>query len=355
MCTNGINSTIWQSICCHADAYGFKSNLAEDFLAADTSNRGNLFLLAISVVDDIAAKHGKESLFSLFKNLHDFEKSQRNNNEQRGRDHIIHSVTCFFLGIYINEEFLKNYEAYVEPFEWKLASLFHDIAYPLEIDIDKTDYFSKIKKYLSSKHRIKIRSRDEINIVNQHGYRDNSLKLIDKKLESLLDYEKTRRANKRNVNAKKKYDCALMNNDYCHGIFSSLTVLYIAAALYNKNNREKNRHDIVVDNFNFNYTFFENDLLNACTAIFLHNFKLITPRMTMKYSRCAYLLKLCDALQNWSRPKNMDLSSVSPNNYSILIQNNQLYFTAPKSEAEIILNELNNTISMDYINISSAE
>lgn len=355
MCTNGINSTLLQSIKDNVHDYGVNTRLAEIFLNADTSDRDNMLRISIDVVDSLITAHSKTSLRSMFENLCNFEETQRYNSNEYGRDHIIHSVTCFFLGIYINEKFIKNHDTCIDPFEWKLASLFHDIAYPLETNKNKTDYFAKILSYLSSQHHIPIDSLDEISILTPCGSEKNSLKLIDAKVKSLLGYKIRSHGQRSAINAKFKYECALMNNGYCHGIFSSLTVLYIASKLYNKYNPENKYDDIEKFNANWNYNYFEKYILNACAAIFLHNFKVITPRMTMKNSGCAYLMKLCDALQNWNRPRNHDSSLVSPNNYSISIHDNKLYFTAPKDEEKKINDELANTINMEHINISSAE
>ncbi|QLA15225.1 hypothetical protein [Desulfolutivibrio sulfoxidireducens] len=355
MCANGINGTILQSINNNCNIYGFDISTANDFLKTDTNDRNNLFELAKKIVENIAADHNKNSLSSMFMSLYEFEKIQRKNNNQRGRDHIIHSVTCFFLGIYINEEFLSKHNAKVDPFEWKLASLFHDISYPLEIDKNKLDYFKKITEHLSDNHDICICSLDEIKISYLRDHNKCSLKLIDNTLQKIL-YNNTDDTNQK-TKAINKYNCALMNGNYCHGIFSSLTVLYIAAALYNRFNPTKKEDNIEPYNAGWNYKFFKNEILNSCTAIFLHNFKFITPKMTMEKSECAYLLKLCDALQNWNRPHNKrNATCTSPKEYYVGINSrDKLCFTAPKKYAQKIRDELNNTISMNNIIISSAE
>ena len=101
-------------------------------------------------------------------------------------------------------------------------------------------------------------------------------------------------------------------------MISALTVLYLIDLMYQKNNskREYNKSD-------WDQKYFETDVVSACSAIFLHNlgdnaFKNIDKTK----ASLAYLLKLCDELQNWDRMREGD----SPENYDIQVQENKLIF-----------------------------
>ncbi len=72
------------------------------------------------------SKHGKEKFGKHLVDLAQVEFGTRVFMPKH-RDHVSHSMFTFILGIVINDKLLRHPDVHVDPFEWKLASLFHDI------------------------------------------------------------------------------------------------------------------------------------------------------------------------------------------------------------------------------------
>ena len=98
------------------------------------------------VIRQIMTQNDKEELYPLLIQLLNVEHHTRG-LENWYRDHVAHSLQTFSLGIYVNDKLLNNN---VNEFQWKLACLFHDIGYPLQISSDMNrsflDNMIKIKK-----------------------------------------------------------------------------------------------------------------------------------------------------------------------------------------------------------------
>ena len=73
---------------------------------------------------------------------------------------------------------------------------------------------------------------------------------------------------------------------------SALTILYLIDLMYKKNAC-------------WNQDNFEKHIVPACSAIFLHNLEDVVffNTITIDTAALPYLLKLCDELQIWQRPK----------------------------------------------------
>ena len=87
-------------------------------------------------------------------------------------------------------------------------------------------------------------------------------------------------------------------------MLSALTIIFLIDRMYHKNNPRRKYGT----GTGWDETYFDNDIIPACSAIYLHNMKkpeLFSPK---KINPCdapvAFLLKLCDSLQEWDRPKN---------------------------------------------------
>ena len=88
--------------------------------------------LAIKIIEDIITTHGKKNLLRCVTELARVEYNIRE-LQPWVRDHVVHALLSFILGININEKFLNSS---VDYFQWKLAGLLHDVGYPVQIAKD---------------------------------------------------------------------------------------------------------------------------------------------------------------------------------------------------------------------------
>ena len=272
------------------------------------------------------------------------EKYEKNTGEliDRQRDHFIHSVNVFLLGLAIysqNQNYQEIFANYIEKsdyekyyghersivsreeflYRWGIASLLHDIGYPFEIvgkqlkkiindgvksisksydiklgiDFTEFDEFNSIVKIPPYCFAEKFRKKnDETRILNlfkptdilahkiagDFGFDDNYTKLLIDDLNSFVEYMK--------------------EEDFIdHGFYSAILVL--------------NSYGKVLQKYEKDYDFFFYPVVDSASAILLHNYYNKTLQnkkkpfklneMDPNESPIAYLLILCDELQEWNR------------------------------------------------------
>jgi len=127
-----INKTLFNGCVPFLNEYNCDEDLLYDFFF-NTSSRLSKQDRAIKLIKKVMKPHGKEPLldhlFELTKIEYGIQKSQ-----SWVRDHFVHALYTFVLGVFINEKLIKNNsDCKVKHFSWKIASLFHDIGYPAEI------------------------------------------------------------------------------------------------------------------------------------------------------------------------------------------------------------------------------
>lgn len=212
---------------------------------------------SINVTIDIAEKiltHNDKE--QIIKELLDKLKEYEK-QKQDGRDHVIHTIHTYLLGVHIIDKLQidDNNDSY---FIWGITSLFHDIGY------EHADYFSKVSP------------------INKF--------------------------------------------DKDHGFWSSKITWNILFSKYIDENPDKSPNKIVDHECyqtNFSWGNLEKYILPACEAILLHNTPtnyLNKPSKKVDFSKnkYAFLLILCDTIQNWSRPKNgEEYPKSKPYEYSI--------------------------------------
>jgi hypothetical protein len=259
----GINTTVLNGIRENAFDYGIVGWRIEEFLTL-TSDFLSRQAKAIDIIEDIMTAHGKTELLAQVVQLAKVEHGIRE-LEPRVRDHVVHALLSFLLGVFINEHFLKPSGQSVNPFQWKLAGLFHDVGYPAQIARDilapYTDQINRIKRNLSVSRpdvyfRVVPVGLDEL----MNGV--NSLDLIQERLDRWG----------LNIDAKGEYTIMVNSGRVCHGIISSLSILYIIDMMYQKYNPQRAYVDIDdPPGINWNQSCFENDVVPACAAVFVHN------------------------------------------------------------------------------------
>lgn len=283
-----------------------------EFLRADIHKKN---LLAKDLFVNIIKQHNKKSLLICLTTLNEIEEQTKTAFIWL-RDHYVHALNTFLLGVYINHQFLNRR---VDLFQWKLASLFHDIAYPLELANNLIKpYLENMKNIKNNEGKTTI-SDVTINFFNMYKLesRTNSFQYIQSRFKKwMLD-----------IDARAIYNEMNQNKDIDHGIFSGLTLLQLIESLYKKNNPEQIKDYHEKHGSNWNWEIFEDDIVSACSAIYLHNLKNFPRTVNKNNSPLAYLLKLCDELQDWERP-NINLpEGKSVANYDIKISNGKLIFT----------------------------
>lgn len=273
----------------------------------------------------------KESFFDLVDVLHQFEEHAAVLIDKQ-RDHLVHSVNVFLTGIAIygnNNRFKAAFESAVPEreykhayttkneeflYRWGLASLLHDIGYPIEIafnqinrflrqtQLKEEDFNVRAKLYLSDfekyNHILHISSEEEFIRSYREAYQELSILDPYKPTDLMAGYISQHHdvdlnilASDLNAQIEKMADSGFVD----HGYFSSLIFLRWYGALIQKND--------------YSPEYFFWPVLDAASAILLHNYYknglqrepfLVGP-MAPESHPIAYLLILCDELQEWNR------------------------------------------------------
>jgi len=272
---------------------------------------------AENLVKEIMEHHKKGDLAKHTGELYKVESATMSLTGKR--DHVVHAINTFILGLYINVKYLNKE---VDLFQWKLASLFHDIAYPLEISQ------KIIERYYEKVHEIQKGINGDDNVSIKMDLFPKNFECLSNNISSFDIFQK--RISEweiKKICIEQKYDEMIKNNKLNHGIISSLTVLYLVDLMYKKNNPKRKYEYINVGGSDWNQKHFEGDIVSACSAIYLHNL-----HHTNFFAKCkdksklVYLLKLCDELQNWERSNNLVSEEDSPKTYDIEILDGKLYF-----------------------------
>lgn len=297
---------------------------------------------AINLLKDIMEEHRKECFFKYLTELARVEYGSRELAPQH-RDHIVHAMLSFILGIYISEKFLKPSDIKIEPFQWKLASLFHDIGYPIQVASNYLlkpfgDNINKIMESLGVENKnlhFKIAVDGFENLTNDK----NSFDLIDKRIDE-WDID---------IHSKEVYNRMLESGKIDHGIISSLTLLNVIDLIYQKYNPERKYSDVIKNDVNFNQKFFEHDVVSACSAIFIHNLNSedFPTKIDRSKAPIAFLLRLSDCLQEWERPSSQNPTGFSSKQFDIEINNGNLNLYASISNTKKV--EIREEISSSLI------
>lgn len=311
---------------------------------------------AIRITSDIMNVHGKNDLIYTVIELARVEQGIRE-LEPWARDHVVHALLSFLLGIYINENFLRPLSSiFVDGFQWKLAGLFHDVGYPMEMAMEYlarpfTDTINR------SKQKIGVSAPNVGCRITPYGLENlqnevNGFELIQKRLDMWGLH----------VDAKRAYDKYSESGRICHGMISSLAVLYLIDLLYQKFNRKREYKDIYIrrhprrGDINFNQIYFERDVVSACAAIYIHNLPaeyFAEAKIDRLKTPIAFLLKLADSLQEWERPSKKNPTGFSASSFNIRIEGKQLLFNAdvPDHVKEKMKNAISSTLCAQDIAI----
>ena len=298
---------------------------------------------AIRIIESIMTRHRKAELLHYVTELARVEHGIRE-LEPWVRDHVVHALLTFVLGSYINEKFLRPLFTPVDVFQWKLAGMFHDVGYPVEIanDILKpfTDKINDIKRTFDVSSPDVYFKVVPVGLENLKNNK-NSFDLIQKRLNE-WDLQ---------IDSRKEYDKIIDSGNIDHGIISSLAILYVIDLMYQKYNPKREYKDVYVPDTNIivNQEYFERDVVSACTAIYIHNLpkrSFVNSKIDRSKAPVAFLLKLSDCLQDWERPSKTTPTGFSATKFDIKIDNDQLIFHAdiPDDKKNKIEDEISSSL-----------
>lgn len=242
---------------------------------------------------------GNKMLVDLVATMNLFEQRSSGLTEKQ-RDHYVHSVNVFSLGLAIFSKSTRFKESYSKSigfegtrrfiFKWGLASLYHDIGYPIEISYNTIRSFLKD---VSSENNIirpipcfdNLEGLSSLTFSNGEAF-DSLASLSGSVSERLgIPYECA-------MEAIGSFQDKMMTTGFVdHGFFSALIVMKITS-----------RSEPCASAF-------ESNIIDSARAILLHNFyrhTFIKEPFSLKPLRpesdaLSYLLILCDELQEWNR------------------------------------------------------
>ena len=280
------------------------------------------------------------------------------------RDHYIHSVNVFILGLaiyaqndnfassFIDNLFSRKYDgAFASPheeflFRWGLASLFHDIGYPVEITFKQlkkfVEFVSGVDGKVDTKPYVGYGFFDGFDSIEEIIWREDFSRNAfaeapdDVKIDCYRPVDLLAFGISKSMsvdlglikNALGSYLSTMQSNGFVdHGFYSAIILLKWYGFLIQKSMRPP---EILF-----------NPVLNAACAILLHNcYKnmLMKPpfslgRLAVDSDPISYLLILCDELQEWNRTAygEQDRNKILPHATEIEINNEMLaihYYTS---------------------------
>ena len=277
----------------------------------------------------------KNILLDLVKTMKDYEENTGDLIEKQ-RDHFIHSVNVFLLGLAIysqNKSYRDKFKQYVlnSPYKkyyridgefsheeflyrWGVAALFHDIGYPVEIigkQLKKfiNDGIKSISSSYNADTAIDFKDFNEFNTIvkKDPNFADKYTSVYPEakflnlfKPTDIMAHKISTDFKGIDVNQVIKHldsfvDIMGDSGFIDHGFFSSILVL--------------NSYGYLIQKYAKNNDFFFYPIVDSATAILLHNYyrnvlqkkpfdlKTLHPSQ----SPLAFLLILCDELQEWNR------------------------------------------------------
>jgi len=280
---------------------------------------------AIRISRAILEAHGKAELLGCLEDLAKVETNIRE-LEPWVRDHVVHALLTYILGIFVNEKFIKQTCAdSVNPFQWKLAGLLHDVGYPIEIAQNLMKPFTTKLNDLRRKFGVRESVGFHIMPLRLHALanKKNSLVLIQAQLGKW----------ELSIDVAEEYSRMTKSGKVCHGIISALALLSVIDSMYQCYNPER-RYETTVpsgQNLDYNQKYFDEDIVPACSAIFIHNLPsnaFSNTKIECSKAPLPFLLKLCDCLQDWERPSLENHNGLPANLFDIQITEGKILFYA---------------------------
>ena len=317
------------------------------FLVTDTTYNAyeiyqTFFMIYQITAEDKSERSSEGSIVNEPNTLLDLVKIMKKYEENTGdliekqRDHFIHSVNVFLLGLAIyaqNKSYREAFETYIlkSPYKkyyridkklsheeffyrWGVASLFHDIGYPVEIigkQLNKfiNDGVKSISSTYGADTAIDFKDFNEFNTIIKidPNFADEYTKNYPEakflnlfKPTDIMAHKIATDFSNVNVNQVAKHldsfvDIMGENGFIDHGFFSAILVM--------------NSYGYLIQKFAKKHDFFFYPIVDSATAILLHNYyRNVLQKNPFNLSALhplqsplAFLLILCDELQEWNR------------------------------------------------------
>ena len=300
------------------------------------------FMIYQITTEDKSKKEKGKSIVNEPNTLLDLIKIMKKYEENTGdliekqRDHFIHSVNVFLLGLAIyarNKSYREAFETYIikSPYKkyykidskysheeflyrWGVASLFHDVGYPVEIigkQLNKfiNDSVKSISSSYGADTAIDFKDFNEFNTIVKidPNFADEYTKVYPEakflnlfKPTDIMAHKIATDFSGVDVNQVAKHlddfvDIMGDSGFIDHGFFSAILVL--------------NSYGYLIQKFAKKHDFFFYPIVDSATAILLHNYyrnvlqknPFNLSALHPMHSPLAFLLILCDELQEWNR------------------------------------------------------
>jgi hypothetical protein len=104
---------------------------------------------------------------------------------------------------------------------------------------------------------------------------------------------------------------------------------------------------------------FDNEIVAACAAIFVHDLPercFSHRRIKRDHAPLAFLLRLSDCLQDWDRPSQEEPNGARSSQFDISVSNNRLLFSvADEKRRNSIISQIESTLDAPDIELLSPE
>ncbi len=292
-----------------------------------------------NAIKTLLSNYGKETFSTALKKLAEIE-CNITDLAPKYRYHISHSLMVYILGTMVKDKFININKQYsqVTDLSWTVASLLHDIGYPVQI----------AHKYILEVFSSSI-SLPEIN--NNSGETTQLFRIVPYELEIMLNEENIlyrfdeifQAWGVGEISAVKQYKNMINSGKIQHGLISAILVINVIESLYNKNNHW-NSHN------------FNSEIVYACAAIFLHNvyFDKSLQGVKLRHDKAplAFLLILCDCMQEWDRFSKDNESNIPASLFDIEVNSSGVTLFVPNVLIkEKIYNECAQRLCMDCVEI----
>jgi hypothetical protein len=302
---------------------------------------------AKEIIGEVLAVHAKKRLLPQVAELARVE-SGIGELQPWVRDHVVHAVLSFALGVYLNERYMPA-GAIREPLQWKIAGLLHDVGYPLEIAMNVArPYGDVVRRILGD---LNVRPHPlRINVIPKGLERlFNGVNAFDLIGARLAEWQLA-------IDPRKVYRKLNRAGKVCHGVISALTILYVLDAMYQNYNPDRKREDTWELECNWNQDNFETHIVSACSAIFVHNLDaewFVKTRINRTKAPLAFLLVLADCLQEWERPSENNHTGFPASSFKIEADRERLVFHAdiPAEKKTKVMTSIETRLEVPIVSI----
>ena len=244
---------------------------------------------------------GEADLLGLIELMHAYEKRADKMVDSQ-RDHYVHSINVFILGLSIYASSKRFRDAFTDHrtdislentdeeflYVWGLASMFHDMGYPIEISYNKIRRFLRSACYREDSKITPVPMIRGMEDLMVHHDGQDSLEMMADRISSILGIPLQDA-----ISALKGYEDNMYRTCFVdHGYFSALMLMKWMSNIHG----QYGKGAIV-------------PVVEGASAILMHNFHNHTftrepfnlGPLSLDADPISYLLILCDELQEWNR------------------------------------------------------